>query len=111
MLRGPQTPGELRGRSERMYRFEHLDDVQSTLQKLMERQPPLVKVLPRLPGTKEARYAHLLAGDVEGWEPPAEARVVISGLENERVIKLEEEVAELKRQVAELRQQVAALRD
>jgi len=53
----------------------------------------------------------LLAGDVEGWEPPAEARVVISGLENERVIKLEEEVAELKRQVAELRQQVAALRD
>jgi uncharacterized protein YceH (UPF0502 family) len=109
LLRGPQTPGELRGRTERMHRFEHLDDVQSTLQKLMEREPPLVKVLPRMPGTKEARYAHLLAGDVEGWEPPPESRVIISGLENERVIKLEEEVAELKREVAELKQKIERL--
>jgi uncharacterized protein YceH (UPF0502 family) len=106
LLRGPQTPGELRGRTERMHRFEHLDDVQATLQKLMEREPPLVKVLPRMPGTKEARYAHLLAGDVESWEPPPESRVIISGLENERVIKLEEEVAELKREVAELKQKI-----
>ena len=57
MLRGPQTPGELRGRSERMHRFEDLTDVQSTLQKLMTREEPLVKVLPRQPGTKESRYA------------------------------------------------------
>ncbi len=110
LLRGPQTPGELRGRSERLHRFEHLDDVQSTLQRLMDREPPLVKVLPRLPGTKEARYAHLLAGDVESWEPPAEGKVVISGLENERVVKLEEEVAELKRELEELKRQVADLR-
>jgi hypothetical protein len=109
LLRGPQTPGELRGRTERMHRFEHLDDVQSTLQKLMEREPPLVKVLPRMPGTKESRYAHLLAGDVEGWDPPPESRVIISGLENERVIKLEEEVAELKREVAELKQKIERL--
>jgi len=47
LLRGPQTPGELRGRSERMHRFEELDDVQSTLQRLMQRDPPLVRVLPR----------------------------------------------------------------
>src|SRR5437899_7174928 len=47
LLRGPQTPGELRGRSDRMYRFETLDDVQSALQRLMERQPPLVRILPR----------------------------------------------------------------
>src|SRR5437899_2164065 len=64
LLRGPQTPGELRGRTERMYRFETLDDVQSALQKLMERQPSLVRVLPRQPGTKESRYMHLFSGDV-----------------------------------------------
>src|SRR5205814_3056547 len=64
LLRGPQTPGELRGRGERMYRFESLDDVESTLQKLMERQPSLVRVLPRQPGTKESRYKHLFSGDV-----------------------------------------------
>ncbi len=64
LLRGPQTPGELRGRTERMHHFETLDDVQVALQKLMQRQPPLAKVLPRQPGTKESRYAHLLAGDV-----------------------------------------------
>src|SRR5512142_3176847 len=64
LLRGPQTPGELRGRTERMYRFETLDDVQSGLQKLMDRQPPLVRVLPRQPGTKESRYMHLFSGDV-----------------------------------------------
>ena len=55
LLRGPQTPGELRGRTERMHHFETLDDVQSALQKLMQRQPPLAKILPRQPGTKEWR--------------------------------------------------------
>src|ERR1035441_5755458 len=65
LLRGAQTPGELRGRSERMHHFETLDDVQSALHKLMQRQPPLAKVLPRQPGTKESRYVHLLAGDVD----------------------------------------------
>src|ERR1700722_12751105 len=65
LLRGPQTPGELRGRTERMYRFNDLSDVQSVLQRLMTREPALTKVLPRQPGTKEARYAHLLSGDVQ----------------------------------------------
>src|SRR5216684_2068733 len=64
LLRGPQTPGELRGRAERLHRFEALEDVQSALLKLMQREPPLAKILPRQPGTKESRYAHLLAGDV-----------------------------------------------
>ena len=73
LLRGPQTPGELRGRGERMHRFEELSDVQSTLQRLMQREPPLVKVLPRQPGTKEARYAHLFSGE------PAEAVAVRGG--------------------------------
>jgi len=69
LLRGPQTPGELRGRTERMYRFDELTDVQAVLQRLMTREPVLVKVLPRQPGTKEARYIHLLSGDVEAFEP------------------------------------------
>jgi hypothetical protein len=65
LLRGPQTPGELRGRTERMHRFEDLTEVQSTLQRLMQRDPPLVRVLPRQPGTKESRYKHLLGGEVD----------------------------------------------
>src|SRR5579862_4820612 len=59
LLRGPQTPGELRSRADRMHKFEDLGIVQSTLQRLMNREPPLVKILRRQAGTKEARYAHL----------------------------------------------------
>src|ERR1700681_3176673 len=66
LLRGPQTPGELRTRTDRMYRFEALDDIVSTLDRLAQRQPPLARVLPRQPGTKESRYTHLFSG-----EPPA----------------------------------------
>src|ERR1700761_6472300 len=73
LLRGPQTPGELRGRTERMYRFEEIGDVQAGLQKLMERDPSRAAVLPRQPGTKEARYAHLLSGPVESIQMPTSA--------------------------------------
>jgi uncharacterized protein YceH (UPF0502 family) len=112
LLRGPQTPGELRGRSERMYRFEELPDVQATLQRLIERDPPLVKILPRQPGTKESRYAHLLGGDVEGGGAPAEssAPVARGGIDDERVARLESEVAELKNEIGELKAQVEALK-
>jgi hypothetical protein len=113
MLRGPQTPGELRGRTERMHRFEDLTDVQSTLQKLMTRETePLVKVLPRQPGTKEARYAHLLSGDKPEWDaPPApiEARTE-NFADGERLAALEEEVAGLKKDIAELKQELAGFR-
>ena len=105
LLRGPQTPGELRGRSERMYRFETLDDVQGALQKLASREPALVKMLPRQPGTKESRYAHLLAGDVVAPETP-QAAVVASGHvsgDGERLARLEEDVSALRREVAELK--------
>jgi uncharacterized protein YceH (UPF0502 family) len=99
LLRGPQTPGELRGRTERMHRFEELSDVQSTLSKLMEREPPLVKVLARQPGTKEARYAHLLSGEpAEIASPPMEQAVAGNDLSAE-VAALREEVAELRAQV------------
>jgi len=111
LLRGPQTPGELRGRTERMFRFEELSDVQATLQKLGQREPSLVKMLPRQPGTKESRYAHLLAGDVEGWEPPAESRAAAgTSADEERVTRLENEVAELRREVADLKQQMESFR-
>ena len=110
LLRGPQTPGELRGRTERMYRFEELSDVQSTLQKLMQRETPLVKILPRQPGTKESRYAHLLSGDVEGYVAPPESASSEGAQDDERVARLESDLAELRREVADLRQQVESFR-
>ena len=111
LLRGPQTPGELRGRTERMHRFEELSDVQSTLQKLMQHDPPLVKVLPRQPGTKESRYAHLLSGDVEGSVAPMEAAASASDSDgDERIARLEAELANLRREFGELKQQVETFR-
>jgi uncharacterized protein YceH (UPF0502 family) len=112
MLRGPQTPGELRGRTERMHRFEDLTDVQSTLQKLMTREEPLVRVLPRQPGTKEARYAHLLSGEKPEWDAPpvpVVARSEHSG-DSERVARLEQDVENLKKDIAELKQEFAVFR-
>src|SRR5215469_13562406 len=70
LLRGPQTPGELRGRTERLHEFAEINDVLAGLQKLMDRTPALVAVLPRQPGTKEARYVHLLSGPVEAVQMP-----------------------------------------
>jgi uncharacterized protein YceH (UPF0502 family) len=108
-LRGPQTPGELRGRAERMHRFDDLSEVHSTLQRLMKREPPLVKMLPRQPRTKEARYAHLLSGEVEVWEaqPAREAAVTSSSVDADRIARLEDEVAALQNEVAGLKQQLA----
>lgn len=111
LLRGPQTPGELRGRGERMHRFEDLDEVLSGLQQLMRREPPLAKALGRRPGTKEIRYTHLLSGDVEAWEPPSETAYSGSVVdENERVAHLEAQVSALQSEVAELKQQMAEFR-
>jgi uncharacterized protein YceH (UPF0502 family) len=113
LLRGPQTPGELRSRADRMHKFEDLGIVQSTLQRLMKREPPLVMVLPRQPGTKEARYAHLLSGDVE--LPPqnsAEAGIAMPGgaSSSERIARLESRVENLQSEIADLQQQFAAFR-
>jgi uncharacterized protein YceH (UPF0502 family) len=112
MLRGPQTPGELRSRAERMHPFEDLSVVHSTLKHLMEREPPLVKVLPRQPGNKEARYAHLLSGDVDVPEtPPGKEAMMSSGTaENARTTALESEVAGLQKEVADLKRQFAEFR-
>lgn len=111
LLRGPQTPGELRGRTERMQSFDEIADVLAGLEKLMQREPPLAAVLPRQPGTKESRYAHLLSGPVEATmetaaEPESESHATTH---DARITQLEAEVGELKREVAELREKVAGM--
>ncbi len=112
LLRGPQTPGELRGRAERLHHFEALDDVQSALQKLMQREPPLAKVLPRQPGTKESRYAHLLAAEIVELEAPVHVSATVerNPADTERIARLEEEVAELRREVGEAKDQLERFR-
>jgi len=107
LLRGPQTPGELRSRADRMQTLDDLGIVQSTLQRLMKREPALVKVLPRQPGTKEARYVHLMSGDVE--LPPQESAPVVSATNGsslgERVERLENQIEDLKQKFAAFRKQ------
>ncbi|HEX2666197.1 MAG TPA: YceH family protein [Candidatus Acidoferrum sp.] len=112
LLRGPQTPGELRSRSERMHSFDDLSAVQSSLQHLMKREPPLVKPLARQPGTKETRYAHLLSGDVAQAEPEltVTAHTLERSVDGDRVRQLEEEITGLKNELADLKQQFAQFR-
>ena len=114
MLRGPQTPGELRTRTERMYSFEDLDAVHSALNLLMRREPPLVKVLPRQAGTKESRFMHLLSGDAapaistEARPHAGTEDSPASSGDHERVAQLEAEVSELRRELETLREQFDA---
>ncbi len=113
LLRGPQTPGELRSRAERMHHFDDLGQVQATLQRLSQREPPVVAMLPRQPGTKEARYSHLLSGavQIQGAAEPREAPTTrASGGESARITDLENEVARLGSDISELKQQFAAFR-
>ena len=111
LLRGPQTPGELRGRTERMHQFDDLGTVQSSLQHLMKREPSLVKVLPRQPGTKESRYAHLLSGDVDEWDAKSvpEPPLTPASADEERM-RVEKEVAALRSDVRDLQKEIADLR-
>jgi uncharacterized protein YceH (UPF0502 family) len=124
LLRGAQTPGELRGRTERMYHFEALEDVVSTLDRLAQREPPLVCILARQPGTKEYRYMHLFSGE------PLEPIVTRAAVERDanlsssasdagvpstpppalRLANLEEQVATLRAELTEVQQQLAAFR-
>ena len=113
LLRGAQTPGELRGRTERMYHFEALDDVVATLDRLAQRDTPLVLVLPRQPGTKESRYMHLFAGESGVASAPSavSGTTVSSGAANvDRVTRLEEEVALLRQELSQVQEQLAAFR-
>ena len=109
MLRGPQTVGEIRGRTGRLYEFKELEEVELTLQALMTAERPLAVKLPRQPGTKESRYAHLLAGEIQIEEREASPRLEPATLEvrqeNERLARLEDEVARLRAELADLSQQ------
>ena len=117
MLRGPQTLGELRTRSERLFTFDNMPEVEETLNALAARQPqPLVAKLPRQPGTKESRYTHLLSGPSDPAKPPTDSvlrpedATLAVRAENERITQLEKESAELRRELTELKQQFAEFR-
>jgi uncharacterized protein len=115
MLRGPQTPGELKGRAERLHRFASLDEVERELDDLISRE--LVERLPRRPGQKEERYAQLIGADAAMSEPAMSGGQALgpvltghgqgpdpgTGL-TERVARLEEEVAELRAELEALRE-------
>ena len=110
MLRGPQTVGEIKTRTERLASFDSIDHVEATLKELIERPAgALVVRLPRRPGQKEARYAHLLAGDVTVETADADPPVRTSA-SPDRIGALEQAVAELRSEVAELRGQLEAFR-
>ena len=115
MLRGPQTVGELRTHAERMHPFASLDEVDAILTELQAREGgALVAKLPRQPGRKEHRYAHLLAGEVNLQEPELPvlgepARVEVQA-ENDRLARLEQELQQLREDVAVLQAQVADFR-
>jgi hypothetical protein len=119
LLRGPQTPGELRTRASRMHPFEDLESVHSALQRLSKREPPLVAVLPRQAGMKETRYAHLLgdADPVTDAMPlntePDDGHSIEAGADEKKTNRLESlanEVAQLRAEVADLREELATFR-
>jgi hypothetical protein len=110
LLRGPQTPGELRGRTERMHRFEEMSDVLGGLQRLADREPSLVALLPRQPGSREARYAQLLTGPPDltaiSAQPAFRPADAPSPEQEGRIAQLEAAVAELQQQIAGLRERI-----
>lgn len=123
MLRGPQTPGELRARSERLYAFDEIASVQSTLERLASRAPegegnlespstrPLVAILPRQPGSRESRYMQLLGGSSDtptasaaSPSPPTEEPTT-----SDRIARLEAELTRMRETVAALEARIALL--
>jgi uncharacterized protein len=110
LLRGQQTPGELRTRTDRMYHFEALEDVVAALDRLARREPPLVSILPRQPGTKESRYMQLLSQAAGESPPPLGPDTLPSAYDADRLARLGGEVARLRQEIAEIREELAALK-
>jgi uncharacterized protein len=109
MLRGMQTAGEIRSRSGRLHDFASVAEVETGLQFLIDKFPPLVARLARAPGTKEARYAHLLSGEemLERQEIAASFSTGVESQRQDRVSQLEAEVARLRSEVEVLTEQFA----
>lgn len=103
LVRGPQTVGELRGRSERMCPFDSLETVDRTLAAMSEYDPPLVRKLPREAGRKEPRYTHLLSGDIEVAADAATSPAPLRKDPDERVRRLEEQVDRISSELEEIR--------
>lgn len=110
LLRGPQTPGELRGRTERLHSFAAIDEVETVLQQLAQREPPLARALPRDPGAREVRHAQLLSA---GSPASAEEVAASSSLGSRRMseVPVDDRVTQLATEVSELRARVAALEE
>ena len=104
MLRGPQTPGELLARTERLYHFDGAAALHAVLDRLIDRE--FVVRLGRRPGQREERYAHLLGGETE--EPAAPAPVAAAPPDDDRLARIEAELADLRAQVAALREAIGA---
>jgi uncharacterized protein len=106
LLRGPQTLGELRTRTERLYGFSGLGEIQETLDGLTRRDEPLVLKIDRQPGQKEARYAHLISGpiDIEAYTAAAVSQRSHSGADNGRIEKLEQEIERLSSELTSFRE-------
>ena len=107
MLRGPQTPGELRGNASRLHEFTGLDDIEQTLNDLITRDEPLVVRLPRQSGQKEVRFAHLLSGDIdlESLASESEHAATPKRSSHEQIDRLEQKVDALTTEFESLRQQ------
>jgi uncharacterized protein len=116
MLRGPQTPGELRGSGSRLHEFSSLEEVEETINRLISREPePLVVRLPRQPGQKEVRFAHLLSGEIDIEALAAESdRIPVASSSrrsgSEQVERLEQKVDALSAEVETLKQQFEQFR-
>jgi uncharacterized protein YceH (UPF0502 family) len=107
LLRGPQTPGELRARTNRLCEFTDAAHVETTLKDLMAREDgPFIARLPRAPGARESRYAHLFSGHLESVEEPASAEESAAGdpTLSQRVGRLEESVRQLREEIDALRE-------
>jgi uncharacterized protein YceH (UPF0502 family) len=110
MLRGPQTVGEIRGRTDRLFEFSDLSQVQEALDKLAHRDEPLVVRLERQVGQKDARYAHLLSGEIDIANIPATRERSAGGGSTDRIEKLEAEVAALKTEFEAIKTELAEFR-
>ena len=110
MLRGPQTIGELRERTGRMHTFDGLGEVQEALDRLTRRDEPLVTKLDRLPGRKEARFAHLLSGEITQEAFAAADQTVTSRVGTNGFGDLKGEIESLKSELAALQAEFAEFR-